>query len=377
MTESLGKSQVLNYIENIETSSDIHILSFEDDPETAEIREVKTRIDSQQIEWHRIERSRGPVILSTIVDLILGFFFALLLFVKNDFDIVHARSYIPMILVLPFGVFPHTSLVFDIRGFWIDERVDRGSISDDGLLYRVLKNIERLLYRQADLVITLTKASEKIIKRDYSVEEEDIYVIPTCVDTAKFMLSNETSNDVFRLGYVGTVNEWHHFDEVLDCYRILSEQVDNPQLKIYNKGDKDRIERELENYSVELENIQLESAPYSEMPKKYAELDAGIFFYKSTYSKKATCPTKMGEFLATGTPCLGNRGVGDVGDILEGNQVGIAISEFSESEKRDAISDLINVIEDPESSPRCREVAIDQFSLEYGADKLQEIYSNL
>lgn len=375
LTESLGKSQVLNYVENINTESEIHIISFENDPSQSEIQSVEDRINSQMIEWHPLKRSPGPAMLSTFIDFVRGFFLVTWLHIWNKFDVIHARSYVPMGFVFPLAVSVNTSVVFDIRGFWIDERVDRGSVTRGGPLYRLLKNIEKQLYSHTDVIITLTETSKQIIEDNFDIDSNDIYIIPTCVDTNKFTLPEDSSNNVFRLGYVGTVNEWHHFDEVLDCYGILSEQVDEVEFLIYNEGDEERINRKIEEFPKELENIQLTSAPYSSMPQRYADLDAGIFFYEPTYARKATCPTKMGEFLATGTPCLGNSGVGDVEEILEDHNVGVSISYFSEEEKREAVSELINIVEDPESTQRCRMVAQEKFSLESGVETLERIYS--
>ncbi|SFS53811.1 glycosyltransferase [Halostagnicola kamekurae] len=375
LTEPLGKSQILGYLEQIDTDLDIHILSFEKSPERTDLQKVESRIQDQNIEWHHIERCRGPTLLSTFMDIFVGFLLSLYIYAKNGFDLVHARSYIPMMISLPLAVFSTTNIIFDIRGFWIDERVDRNSIDPDGRLYTYLKRIEHLLFQQADVVIALTKASRDIITQKYSVKPDNIYIIPTCVDTEKFEMSDNSPDGPFLLGYVGTVNEWHHFDEVLDCYHLLSEQVDESCFKIYNKGDRNKIQREIEKYPKNMDNIEIKSVSHSEMPKKYSELDAGIFFYKDTYSKKATCPTKMGEFLSTGTPCIGNSGVGDVEDILEQNQVGVAISEFSEKEKREAITELLEIIDDPYSNQRCRNVAINQLSLESGSNILQDIYT--
>jgi len=377
MTEPLGKSQVLQYLESLETSSDIHLFSFENNPDQAEVEEIESRIDSQMIEWHHIERSSGPMLVSTIIDLIFGFLYIMHLNIKFQFDIVHARSYIPMTILLPLGVTGMTNIIFDIRGFWIDERADSGSITKGGLLYIILKLFEHLLFNRSDVVISLTSASKNIITEKYHIDSEDVYVIPTCVDTEKFAPNNNSTDDQFQLGYVGTVNEWHLFDEVLDTYHILSEQVDDTKLKIYNKGDVNYIQKKIEKYPHSLPNVSLKSVSHSEMPEKYTELDAGIFFYRSTFSKKATCPTKMGEFLATGTPCLGNCGIGDVGEVLETNNVGIAISKFSQTEKRDAVESLISLTEDPQTSQRCRNVALNQLSLQVGTDKLQTIYTDL
>ena len=46
-------------------------------------------------------------------------------------------------------------------------------------------------------------------------------------------------------------------------------------------------------------------------------MNAGIFFIKPTFSKKASMPTRLGEYLASGVPCLCNTGIGDIDRLFE------------------------------------------------------------
>ena len=71
------------------------------------------------------------------------------------------------------GLFPHQlaslaskfkfKLIFDIRGFWADEKHDRLNWSKKSYKYRFFKELERYLMRKADFIVTLTAASQQII----------------------------------------------------------------------------------------------------------------------------------------------------------------------------------------------------------------------
>ncbi len=107
------------------------------------------------------------------------------------------------------------------------------------------------------------------------------------------------------------------------------------------------------------------------------QMDAGIFFIKPVYSKMASAPTKLGEFLGCGVPCLGNSGVGDMASILENEQVGVALNSFDEAAMSEAIDRLVQLIHTPGVKERCRGAAIRHFSLERGVAQYTKIYNDL
>ena len=53
-------------------------------------------------------------------------------------------------------------LLFDIRGFWADERVEGGLWPAGGRLYRLARRCERRFYGEADGIVTLTEASQEV-----------------------------------------------------------------------------------------------------------------------------------------------------------------------------------------------------------------------
>jgi glycosyltransferase involved in cell wall biosynthesis len=106
-------------------------------------------------------------------------------------------------------------------------------------------------------------------------------------------------------------------------------------------------------------------------------MDAGIFFYRPTFSKKGTSPTKMGEFLACGIPCLSNTGVGDVEAILEENRVGFALDSFEWNEKEEGVDGLLTLAKNSATPARCRSIAESYYSLQAGVSDYDAIYQGI
>ena len=108
-----------------------------------------------------------------------------------------------------------------------------------------------------------------------------------------------------------------------------------------------------------------------------AKMHAGIFFYKPAFSMQATAPTKLGEFLGCGIPCLGNADVGDVAEVLQGDRVGVAIKTLDEASLYVGLIQLLHLCADPEISNRCVIAAQRHFSLDQGVARYKRIYTSL
>ena len=271
-----------------------------------------------------------------------------------------------------------------MRGFWADERVDAGLWSAGGRLYRIAKWFERCFLLNADCVVSLTQAAvDEMRTFPYLQGHMPHYeVITTCADLELFRPgqvdpASHSEDQPFTLGYVGSVVGWYLFDETLRCFQLLRERLPNARLHILNRGGHDFIQERMAALGVDPAAVLVEEADHAGVARAMFQMDAGIFFIKPVYSKMASAPTKLGEFLGCGIPCLGNRGVGDMAEQLENEQVGVAMEQFDASTMRDAIDRLLKLTQVPNIHDRCREVASQYFSLEKGVRAYEQIYREL
>ena len=106
-------------------------------------------------------------------------------------------------------------------------------------------------------------------------------------------------------------------------------------------------------------------------------MTATVFFLKPLFSKQASAPTKLGELLASGIPCLTNAGVGDMADIIRNEGVGIALDSLSQRSIRYGIKGLIELTQQEDIIYKCRKTAELNFSLEDGINSYAKIYKSL
>lgn len=383
LLEPLGESQVYNYLKLLSDSHNISLITFEKKEYITDrdrFEEMQQVVANNDIDWYPLRYHRDPSFLATVWDLTNGLSKCMNLIRAKDIDIIHSRSYVPSVLALLCKKLFGVKFIFDMRGFWADERVDGNIWKSDSYLYRMAKWFESKFLTQSDVTISLTEAGIKEIRSFDHVDASNtcFEVIPTCVDLEQFTPSHSQMDESqFVLGYVGSVGTWHLFDDVLDCFELLTEIRSNAKFLVLNQNSKEYIHRKLEKRNIETDCVTVKSVEYPNVSAEMNRMDAGIFFYTPSFSKKGTSPTKMGEFLACGLPCLSNSHVGDVQKILEDNNVGVAIEEFSKKEKHAAMNKLVDLATTEETADRCRQVAESYYSLENGVSMLDDIYNNL
>jgi glycosyltransferase involved in cell wall biosynthesis len=385
LLEPLGQSQVFQYLKKLANNHKIILVSYEKAHDWAQVPKrdaLMKLVKDAGILWLPLRYHKRPSGLATLYDLIVGIFVCVYLSVRHRTEITHARSYIPSVIALILKRLFKKRYLFDMRGFWADERVDGGIWQPNSRLYHLAKWFEKKFLTHADVVVSLTHAGVTAMRQFPYLKNRppQFEVIPTCTNLDLFQPIQHSKNkkaDLFTLGYVGSVGTWYLFDQVLECFKILLKICPDSRLLIINRSEHEYIQERLRMYGISEKTVEMKAAEHATVGAIIAqEMDAGIFFIKPVFSKKASSPTKMGEFLACGIPCLANSNVGDVEKILV-DEVGVVIHDFSAHEQEQAIRNLLSLVENPETKKRCVAVAHQYFSLDNGVRTYEQIYHSL
>lgn len=381
MLEPLGQSQVITYLERLSGDARVHILSFEKPADLArasKAAQVKERLAQAGIGWHPLTYHKHPTVPATLFDLVQGTLAALWLVLRHRAAFIHARSYVPALIGWIVKLLTGARLLFDMRGFWPDERVEGGIWPKGGGLYRGAKRIELLLLHGADHIVTLTHASVGILEDLAGPRHAPITVIPTCADLHRFDRAADAGPITpFTLGYVGSIGTWYLFDEVLECFLLLRARRPDARLLVVNRGEQQLVRDRAAALMVPAETIELIAAEHAEVPALIRRMSAGAAIIRPVYSKIASAPTKLAEYLGCGVPCLGNTGVGDMELMLEREGGGVALREFTPAERSRAVDRLLALCDDPATPEHCRALALRHFSVEEGAARYRAIYGEL
>ncbi|RYD57371.1 MAG: glycosyltransferase [Sphingobacteriales bacterium] len=395
MTDPLGQSQVLPYLSGLSKRGySITLISCEKPERYEQHKEVIQKICAlANIDWQPIPYTSKPPIISTIKDIRHLHKRAYALHADKRFDIVHCRSYISAMvgqnMKRKFG----TKFLFDMRGFWADERVDGGLWNRGNPLYNTIykffKKKEKQYLEQADHTISLTYAGKQVIHSWKHVNRQPvpIMVIPCCVDTSLFDRSTivdrqkdllyqklQINKGQFVIGYVGSIGTWYMLDEMLMCFKVLLQKKPDAVMLFVTTEPAEMVLSAVKRLGVPEAAIRITAATRKEVPYYIGLMDLSIFFIKPCFSKTASSPTKQGEIMAMGTPVLCNSGVGDTAFVVDKYHSGIAVNDFTESTFSAALDKMLGTTYD---AAEIRKGADDFYSLGQGINSYEAVYKQL
>ncbi len=381
LREPLVQNQVLPYLRGLTRAGfDITLLTFDRDRDDHDA--LKNRLREEGIEWRSRRYHSRPPGLAKIYDLVSGVISTCRIVRERDIQIVHGRSHLPTAIGAIAKWITGCRLVFDIRGLLADEYVDAEHWTRDGLFYRITKWAENRLLAYADGFVVLTeRAKEHLFMADHA-GHRPVEVIPCCVDLEKFgSFSTAVVSELLqrhRLGgrrvllYTGGVEGFYLPEQMADFFSHASRTRGIVPL-ILTRGDSSRLEERFVRNGLSKSDYRLLSAEPGEVPHYLALGDAAVSFIKPAFSKIASSPTKIAEYLAAGLPVLSNRGIGDLDQQLS-EEIGVLLDGYSEDDYERGLEQLEKLIDDPETAAKCRRAANDLFALNGVADLL---YSRL
>jgi glycosyltransferase involved in cell wall biosynthesis len=393
MTDPLGQSQVLPYLSGLSKKGfKFHLISFEKEEKYKIHREhIQAICDRDGIVWHPLKYTKKPPLLSTLYDVIRMKQLAKKLHRQHAFKIVHCRSYISALVGMGMKKRYNTRFLFDMRGFWADERVD-GNIWDLNnpifkRVYSFFKKKEIQFFSTADYVISLTYNGKEEIESwpEFQNKPPKIEVIPCCVDLDLFnptkiqeekkeelRLKLGISKSDFILGYVGSIGTWYMLSEMLDYFKVLNKT--NPTAKflfVTGENPETILSKAIEK-GIQASSVHVTSCRHAAVPLNISLFNLSVFFIRPTYSKKASSPTKQGEIMAMGIPLICNAGVGDTDLVVKKYDSGSVFNELSEE-------NYLKNCEVPTSfsKEKTMEGAREFYALETGVDRYLKVYNVL
>lgn len=394
MTDNLGQSQVIPYLQKLSTQGfAIHIISCEK-PQMFEKRQnvIRKLLSASGIVWHPIPYTSKPAVVSTMYDLHIMEREAreIIKDKTNNIRLLHCRSYISAHVGLycqqKFGI----PWIFDMRGFYAEERVEGGLWRQSNpiyrMVYRYFKQIEKKCITQAAHIVSLTHNGANEIRswKVHQVAQTPISVIPCCTDMQLFHFEKVKSSQealrkklqiaesAFVLSYLGSFGTWYMTDEMFDFFKVVYDKNPNAIFLCITPDSADNLESLAMRKDIPRSALRVYRANREDVPAYAALSDWSMFFIKPVYSKKASSPTKMGELLSLGIPIVCNTGVGDVDSIMAECPQGFVLQEYTQSEYARVADGMLQA-----SAPNreaLRAVAETYYSLEKGAAQYAEIY---
>lgn len=394
MTDPLGQSQVIPYLQGLSKAGyKIHIVSAEK-PEnfSANKDKIQKILDENKISWHPVEYKSSPPLLSAIQNINNLFREAEKIHLKQAVQLIHCRSYLPMFAGLKmkrkFGI----KVLFDIRGFWPDERVD-GELWNLknplwNFVYKYFKIKEKTFFEQADYVITLTHAAkDEILRWPLKNNPITIDVIPCCADLDHFNYNKideddkirlkkdlNLEGDYFILSYLGSVGTFYALDQMMQFFKTLRKHKSNAKFLIITASPHSTVWEEAEKQGINKEDIRVVKSSRDKVPLYLSISDFSLIFYKENFSRKGCSPTKLGELMGLGVPSICSPNIGDTTSIIKATNAGCVIDKLDDIAYEEVVSSLDEKHFD---KAKIREESFRYFDVIDGIEKYKDVYKKI
>ncbi|MCW3116372.1 MAG: glycosyltransferase family 4 protein, partial [Chitinophagaceae bacterium] len=392
MTDPLGQSQVIPYLQGLsKLGYQFTILSFEKKEKLEKNGDyIRSLLDDSGIKWEPQIFSKRPPVLAKLYDIWKLNKAVLRLHKKEQFLFTHCRSYIAAGAGLKLLKKYQVPFLFDIRGFWVDERIDNGQWNRGNpvhnMFYKIYKKKERDYFNRARHIISLTWKGEQELINGYKVPADKITVIPCCVDLNHFDYKKITPEIIaakkkeLNIGekhkvitYLGSFGGWYLLKEMFDFFLQLKKKLPEVKFLFITQSSFESVLNAANSCGADINDIIVQPASRNEVPVYLSLSDWSIFFIKNGYSKMASSPTKQGEIMAMGIPIICND-VGDTGKIIEESGVGLVVHSFEDGDYNRVISnmDQLNLI----NKEHIRQSAFTYYDLTMGVERYSAVYRN-
>lgn len=391
LDDPLTHSQVVGYLRELAARGiNIHLLTFEWLLSDEQKRQFHHDLKQSGITWHTCRYHKRPSFLATLYDIAVGIFKIGYICRKHKIELIHARNHVTAAMTVVLSRLFGYRWIFDLRGLMAEEYVDGGNWRTGDYKFHLTKRMERLFFRHADEIVMLTeRIKNELLKTEPTLANraDDITVIPCCVDTTRFNITDEQRNayraarrwqDKCVITYTGKIGTWYLHDEMARFFAFAWGRDSRFFFQVMTQSDPSPLQRALNQYGVPTDAYNIRFVPREQVPLVLSACDAGLSFIRACYSKLSSSPTKNGEYLAAGLPLIINAGIGDGDEQVKSHRLGIVLRDFSDDELQRGTSELVTLLSADDTQKRCREFAADKLSLSVvGGPRYTAIYNRL
>lgn len=394
------QTQVLPYLRQIVSNNlKVSIVTFEPDFKqkwsAAQIKNEQENLAAQNISWYCLPYHKSPSVPATFYDVLNGIRFCTKLAKKEKIDVFHCRSHVAAMIGSAAKKMCGGKLLFDIRGFFPEEYTDAGRWKENGKLFKAVKGIEKKLLAAADGFVVLTEKAQEILFPESEANGFDklgrpVEVIPCCVNLNRFPTAGEALGQRASMRkeynlenrrvivYVGSLGTWYMADEMTDFMASARKCDSSVFALVLTQSPPEEIIKMLEDKGFAESDFLVRKVSPSELGHFLSGADIALSFIKPCFSKLSSSPTKIAEYLACGLPIVSNSGVGDLDEVIAGNDVGVIVKNFTEKDYIAAFEAVKKLSEDTGLKSHCRTVASQEFDLErVGGKRYRRLYERM
>jgi glycosyltransferase involved in cell wall biosynthesis len=387
--DPLGHSQVLNYLIGLaERGFAYTIVSLESQSNLshhAAFQQTLELLRRSSIEWQPLPyRTGGPIKNIRSMARSAGRIIR-----SRGVGLVHARSYTAAFVAWMLRFRYGTQYLFDVRGYWIDEKVAEGQWFTNARVYALAKRLERLLFRSAAGIVTLTGVMADDLRAGLLKDKPKIpvVVIPTCADFDRFRMDSLPSSAVspelqqrfegkLIIGMLGSVNASYCVQESLQLFSMLKGRREDAHL-VWVTRQVEQARALVGKAGISENDFTIVTSSFEDVPDWIRIMDWGLLLLNETFSKRGSMPTKLAEMFACGVRPIQYGCNQEVRDRVLQSGSGVVLDDLSAAGMERAVEHIATTALSTEEVKRVREQTRAWFGLENGIDRYDKLLRQL
>lgn len=302
-------------------------------------------------------------------------------------DVIHAHSpALNGVAALQVGKRHRIPVVYEIRGFWEDAAVTHGTSKEGGLRYRLTRNMETWVARQADALTCICEGIRgDMIKR--GIPAEKITIAPNAVDIARFRQITQRDESLAQelgiednkvVGFIGSFYAYEGLPLLLEAVPRMLEHVPNLKVLLVGGGqDETRLKSQVEQLGIEDKVIFTGRVPHDQVERYYSLLDLLIYPRMPLRIVELVTPLKPLEAMAQHVFVVAS----DVGGHRELIVPGETGELFKAGDADDLASKVTGLLQHPEVfaeiKAKARHFVEQERNWAKTADQYEPVYSKL
>lgn len=245
-------------------------------------------------------------------------------------DLIHAHS--PSLNGLPAVAAARRlglPVVYEVRAFWEDAAVDRGTFAEDSFRYRLSRRVETGVFRKADAVTVICEGlRSEVVAR--GVAAEKVAVIPNGVDLERFSPRPPAPEALDRhglrgrtvLGFLGSFYHYEGLALLLDAFARLLESAPETRLLLVGGGDEEaQLRGRAKALGLGPAVIFTGSVPPDQVLDLYSVVDVLVYPRRSMRLTDLVTPLKPLEAMAMGKVVVASD-VGGLKELIQDGETG-------------------------------------------------------
>lgn len=217
--------------------------------------------------------------------------------------------------------------VCEVRDLWPDSLASAGGMSEDGFAFKALTALEKLIYSQAERVVTVVDWSDHF--RDIGVDPEGlIEVIPNGSEPEEFQVDADREELRKEFNIHGTTAVFAGSQGAKDGVPLIVNAAERcPEvnfLLVGEGGDKQACMVDAERRGIP--NIEFrDPIPKTDVPRLLKACDIGLHVVAPIpVFDKGMSPTKLFDYMAVGMPVVTNARY-PLRDVIQDDDIGAVV----------------------------------------------------